>query len=336
LNVRVVQFAPGFRQRTLQDLAPSLRAAVHFPLDYAALALYVRQRGIRILHGTDRPRDIAYTLGIGKLTGAKSIVHVHVKWSEAYSKPAKWGVRNADAVFAISEYVAGTVVAMGTPRERVHTVLNCVDVTRWDPAIDGSGVRAEYSIPRDAPLITSVSRLFSWKGQRELVQAFARVRESAPNAWLMIVGADQPHIDGGSFTAELKRLASELGIADRVVFTGLRTDIPQVMAASDIFAMPSFEEPFGLVFLEAMAMQKPVVALDNGGTPEVVEHGKAGLLSAPYDIPGLAANLLRLLADPAERERMGHYGRERVVSYFNTRRMAQDAGNAYERILGLR
>ncbi len=138
---------------------------------------------------------------------------------------------------------------------------------------------------------------------------------------------------GDSFTRELKQLTTELELSEHVIFTGGRSDIPRVMAACDVFTLPSFEEPFGLVFLEAMAMMKPVVAIDNGGTPEVVEHGRSGLLSAPWDIPELAANINRLVGDPALRASMGQRGRQRVLEYFNAQRMASDAARAYEAVL---
>jgi glycosyltransferase involved in cell wall biosynthesis len=334
IRLRRTRFAPGFRHRDARTVLRQMRSAAAFPVDFAALAAYVRRHRIRIVHSTDRPRDAVYSVCLGRLTGAKSIVHVHVGWTDAYSAPAKWGVRTADAVFSISRFVTGTVVATGTRAERVHTVLNGIDPDRWDPRIDGSGVRREFSVPQGAPLLVSVSRLFEGKGQRELLHAFARVKAQLPDAHLLIVGGDAVEVHGGSFTAELKVLARDLGVTDRVVFTGERPDVPQIMAACDVFAMPSFCEPFGLVFLEAMAMQKPVASLNNGGTPEVVEHGRTGLLSPPRDAEALAANLVTLLRDPDLRARMGATGRARVLEYFNARRMARDAGEAYERILG--
>ena len=82
-----------------------------------------------------------------------------------------------------------------------------------------------------------------------------------------------------------------------------------------------------------MAMQRPVAALDNGGTPEVVEHGRSGLLAPPGDVDAYAANLVTLLKDGALRARMGAYGRARVLEYFNAQRMARDAGEAYQAVL---
>ena len=104
------------------------------------------------------------------------------------------------------------------------------------------------------------------------------------------------------------------------------------MAAADIYAMPSLGEPFGLVFLEAMAMELPVVALESGGAPEVVEQSTTGLLSRPGDRAGLVDNLLSLLGDPSRRRRMGINGRERVQEHFTTSRMAKDTALVYEQL----
>jgi glycosyltransferase involved in cell wall biosynthesis len=84
-----------------------------------------------------------------------------------------------------------------------------------------------------------------------------------------------------------------------------------------------------------MAMRRPVVAIDNGGTPEVIEHGRTGLLSPPWDIAALAANIVTLARDPELRRRMGEHGRERVLSQFDAPRMASDTAATYERLLGL-
>jgi glycosyltransferase involved in cell wall biosynthesis len=333
IRLRATTFAPGFRHRDLPTVLRGVRAAATFPADFASLAGYIRRERIEVIHSTDRPRDAVYAVVLGMLTGAKSIVHVHVAWSDGYSMPAKWGVRHADAVFSISRFVAKTVVGTGTPSERVHTILNCIDPSRWDPSTDGSSIRREFGLAPDAPLLASVSRLFAQKGQRELLRALAIVRAEVPEVRLLIVGEDDVHVHGSSFTDELKVLAVQLGVDDRVVFTGRRTDIPRVMAACDVFSMPSFEEPFGLVFLEAMAMQRPVVALTNGGTPEVVEHGRSGLLAAPSDVEALARHQIALLKDPDLRARMGAYGRARVLDHFNPHRMARDARDAYESIL---
>jgi glycosyltransferase involved in cell wall biosynthesis len=98
--------------------------------------------------------------------------------------------------------------------------------------------------------------------------------------------------------------------------------------------MPSSQEPCAVVFPEAMAMKKAIIALDDGGTCEVVEHGKSGLLSPPQDIEQLAENILSLVNDPARCKQMGEWGRKRVDDYFNTRRLAGDVEHVYRSALG--
>lgn len=332
LHLRVSRFAPGIHERNLETILKTAPGALEAPLEFIRLARYIKQQGIRIIHSSDRPRDSLYCVLLARAAGAKSLVHVHVKWSQYYGAAARWAVNHADGVMAISEYVAGTVAEQRGRRDTIYTVLNGIDLGPWNPELDGSGVRAELSIPRDALVLASISRLFHWKGQRELLKAFALVERQLPNAVLLIVGADAPH-EGGSFTEELRGIAGELGVSEKVRFTGARNDIPQVMAACDVFTMPSFEEPFGLVFVEAMAMAKPVVAIDNGGTPEVVAHGKTGLLAPPWDVQTIAEHILRLLKDRELRLEFGRAGRERALSMFSAERMARDAERAYHRIL---
>jgi glycosyltransferase involved in cell wall biosynthesis len=172
----------------------------------------------------------------------------------------------------------------------------------------------------------TVCRLFRSKGVSELVRALYDVRDAVPSAVLLVVGEEME----GGYLDELRAMARDLGLHDRVRFLGHRDDVAAVMAAADLFSMPSDYEPFGLVYAEAMAMELPVVALDNGGTVEVVQHEVDGLLSAPGDREGLAANLRALLLDPERRAAYGARGRRRVEEQFTTQRMANDAADVYD------
>ena len=114
---------------------------------------------------------------------------------------------------------------------------------------------------------------------------------------------------------------------------GRRSDVERLLAACDVFAMPSLAEPFGLVYVEAMAMEVPVVALDSGGTTEVVAHEVTGLLAEPGDRAGLAKHLLELVSDPSRRAAMGQAGRRRAEACFTSERMATDMAAVYEAIV---
>jgi glycosyltransferase involved in cell wall biosynthesis len=122
-------------------------------------------------------------------------------------------------------------------------------------------------------------------------------------------------------------------VSDRVVFTGPRSDIQRILAVTDIFAMPCIEEGFGLAFVEAMAMKKPIIATRHGATPEVVEDGVNGLLSRPDDIEQLTRTLLTLIDDPEMRRRMGEVNRHRAETMFSPQRMADGIETVYRATL---
>jgi glycosyltransferase involved in cell wall biosynthesis len=325
-------FGPSLYGQSKAQKLKSVTKLVPAAVSLLSLARYIRQHRIQVLHSSDRPRDALACVVLAALTGAKSVIHVHVKYGDWMSPGVKWALGRADALVGVSQFVAESLVSAGYQRERVHAVLNAIDPAKWDPSLSPAEGRSSLGIPADAPLILSVSRLFPGKGQASLIQALGIVKREVPDVRLVIVGEDYPV--GSGTTRCLTALAVEHGVASNVIFTGQRKDVAELLAASDVFALPSYEEPFGLVYAEAMAMKRPVVGLTNGGTPEVVDHGKSGLLSAPDDIQGLATNLLTLLRDPSLRARLGEYGRCQVESRFAPDRMASDFGSLYARLVG--
>jgi len=291
------------------------------------LAWYIRRHDIRVIHSTDRPRDAFACTLLARMTRARGIVHVHVGYAEWMSGLRRRSIRSADALIAISQFVKDTLATSGHPGRTTHVVLNAIDLDRWQPGAGRDDARHELGIPAAAPVVVTVCRLFDAKGPEQLIRAIAVVRDELPDVRLVIVGDDGP--EQGRYSSHLADVAAGLGVADQVLFLGRRSDVPRLMAAADVFAMPSIDEPFGLVYLEAMAMERPVVALTNGGTPEVVVNGVTGLLSEPGDMDALAGNLLRLLRDPSLRRRMGEHGRRRVEEHFTADRMAADAAQVY-------
>jgi len=329
--LRPTYFGPTlWRQSRLQKLASTAKI-VPMISSLVGLAAYVRRHRIEIIHSTDCPRDAFSCVMLSKATGAKSIVHAHVNYGDWMGRGAKWAFGRADALVCVSNFSAETFADAGYPRERVHTVLNAIELSRWDPTRDPAVGRASLGVPEGVPLIVSAGRIIPEKGHYDLLEAFVLVRRELPQARLAIVGADFPL--GSGETARLKERARALGLEDSAIIPGERSDIAGIFAAGEVFALASFGEPFGLVFAEAMAMERPVVALNNGGTVELVEHEKCGLLSAPGDIGALATNPPRPLRDPALRRRMGEYGRKRVETQFTSQRLVADIADLYARLL---
>lgn len=336
LHVRPTDFGPTANSRTPGEIAR--QAVVRGPkaiTDLTRLVAYTRRHGIDIVHGTEKPRDAFYGLLLSRLTGARCVVHLHVKAEDWISPLSRWAMRRADALIGVSDFVSESLMEMGHDRSRVHTVLNALDPSKWQASTPDASVREEFGIARNDPLLVTASRLFPWKGQSELLRALHRLRQSGRRFHLLVVGEDDPRATpgGGSYLQQLRALAEDRSLDDVVTFTGFRTDVRRLMNACDIFAMPSFEEPFGVVYAEAMALGKPVIGLDNGGTREVVRQGITGLLSAPGDIDGLATNIGRLLEDATLREAMGAAGRRRVMMHFSPERLAADVASVYRTVV---
>lgn len=307
-----------------------LRAGWRASLAVARLVAFARRQHTSIVHVADRRVDAVAGVMLARLAGARSVVHCNVAYAPWMPRSLRWALRRADALIAVSDFVARTLVDGGHDRARVHVVPNAIDVAAWNPRRDRAETRHELGLPEGAPAVLSVCRLFEAKGPADLIRACARLRDDHPDLRLLIAGVEG--VPGGTYGRELEALVSELGVPDTVTFLGWRDDIARLMAAADVYAMPSHDEPFGLVFVEAMAMELPVVAVDNGGTPEVVEQGTSGLLSAPGDIDGLVANLAKLIADPSLRHAMGAAGRRRVIGRFDRARFGADIAGVYDRV----
>lgn len=305
-------------------------------LSLLRLVWYVRTCRIDILHTTDRPRDAALTTLLGKLTGAKVVLHLHIKWYPEIGRATTWALKECAAVLAISQFTRRSLTEGGVPDTKIFTVWNATDPAQFDPARGKRGlIRAKFGLSEETPLIGIVARIMIWKGHLELIEALAKVRQALPQVRLAIVGKEDhlAVIDGESYAGKVRRRIAELGLEMNVLWAGWFEDMPQVMTDLDVLAVPSWEEPFGLVVTEAMAMERPVVGFDSGALPEIIVTGETGILVPQKDTDALAEALIALLQNPARRAAMGRAGRERVLKHFTPRRQAAEVEAMYRRIL---
>ena len=338
LHLRLTHFGSTiFDKSGLQLVKRFITTSFSTMMSLTGLVWYTQKHRIQVIHAPMKTRDAFIAVFLAKMTGAKSILHLHQKCpaGDSLEPLARWLVRHADGTVACSRFVAQSAIAWTDCAPcKVFPVLNSLDASLWDYKTDGTAIRHEFGIAPDTVLVASIGRLNQQKGGERLLRGLALIKDQIPDIKLLIVGENDPFDPAGTYTDFLKTLASELGLDDQVIFTGYRSDVRQILAACDLFATPSSDEGFGLACLEAMAMQKPVIGLDNGGTPEVVEHGKSGLLSPLDDIPCLARNLLTLITHPELRQEMGLYGRQRAEQYFNPQRMAKEIEQVYKHVLG--
>jgi glycosyltransferase involved in cell wall biosynthesis len=217
------------------------------------------------------------------------------------------------------------VAVRATPRNKIRLVHNGVDVQRFRfIASERERIRAELEV-RGAFVWLAVGRLEPQKDYPTLLQAFARLGRSDSVLW--IAGE-------GRLREELEGLARSLGLEGRVRLLGKRDDIPSLMSAADAFVLSSAWEGFGLVIIEAMACELPVVVTDSGGPREIVEDGQTGFIVPPKDPDALAQAMLRLMSLPeAERRKMGKLGRERAAAQYSLDRIVDQWEALYTEFL---
>ncbi|MFV0308086.1 MAG: glycosyltransferase [Desertimonas sp.] len=310
----------------------SVMSTLTAPRGLFRLVRYVRRHDIDLVTTSDRPRDAVAAWITARLTGAQLLVHVHTDYAPWMSRPLRLVLRRADRLIGVSEYVTRTLETSG--HERVTTVLNAIDVDAWQPGHGRTAARAELGIADDEVLVLSVCRLYPGKGVGDLLDACCTLLGEHPKVRLAIAGEDVTR--GRAYRTQLAETVTRRGADHAVQLLGHRDDVRRLMAAADIFAMPAHGEPFGLVYVEAMAMELPVVSLSTGGTVEVVEHGVTGLLSERDDLAGLTAHLAELVTDPERRRAMGRAGRRRADQRFRLERQARDVEAVYDQMLAPR
>ena len=267
---------------------------------------------------------------LSSLTGAKLIWHVRNFVETGW---AKWGLCSMgrffpDRIITNSNAVGGIFSTNG----RKETVYNGIDLSHFDRNLDGGKIRSEFKIGKDTPLIGTIGHFAPLKGYEELLGAVREVVGAGFNVKLALVGdCIYPHSKG--YKEKLLSLADSNGLKDKVIFTGFREDIPELLASFDLFVLPSRSEGFGRANLEAMAMGKPVISTNIGGIPEVVLDGVTGILVSPGKPKALSHAIMRLLDDPGLRESMGREGRRRVEGHFTLKTHVQGIEKIYREIL---
>jgi glycosyltransferase involved in cell wall biosynthesis len=217
------------------------------------------------------------------------------------------------------------------PRRPVHLAYPGIEPPELLEPAPLAELRAEVGVPAARTVVGISGRLVRWKNQDAVVRAVARLHEQGRDVHGLVVGGEGHGHDAG-YGAELEQLAASLEIADRITFTGHRTDAVELTQVMDVAVNASDPEPFGLVVLEALAGRRPVVAIARGGPAEVIQDGVTGRLVERPDPELLSTALAPLVDDPDLRARMGEAGRAQVLSRFSLSRFAQAIRQALDRV----
>ncbi len=272
-----------------------------------------------------------------RLAGVPVVVHTyHGHLLHGYYNPVTaWLLRLmeralgrwTDCIIAVSDQVKRDLIAYHVaPREKIAVMHLGFDLQPFlDCPAHRGHFRRELGLTNGARLVGIVGRIFPIKNHRLFIDAASHVAARDPSARFVIVG-------DGVLRPAVEERARELGLADRVIFTGWRHDLPLIYADLDILVVSSNNEGTPVSVIEAMAAGRPVVGTRVGGLPDLIVHGQNGYLVDPQDADGLAEAILRLLNDQDTAHRMGRAGREAARQRFTIDRLASGMEQLYHRL----
>jgi glycosyltransferase involved in cell wall biosynthesis len=296
----------------------------------------IRNDRIDIVHGQGARADFYARLasGFSRKTMYVSTIQMPVEGYDVgpmkrllYKSLDRFSEKFVDYFLVVSSVLAQAMIqGHGIPQGKVVKIYNGIETDYYKPHDQEEGrrrVRQEYSVNDSEVLIGSLGRLVWQKGFEYFIHAMPILIRDLPEAKFLIVGE-------GPLRQELEGQTRSLGIQDRLVFTGHRNDIRDMMAAMDIIVIPSLLEGFPMITLEAMAMEKPIVTTSIDGIMEQIRDGMEGLLIAPKSPPALAQAVKRLVDNPDYARSLGINARAKVVRDFSVHKMIAETIKVYE------
>jgi glycosyltransferase involved in cell wall biosynthesis len=315
--------AAQFRDRGFDPATFALRRPID-PACVTGLAELFRQRRVDLAHSHEFTMAV-YGAAAARRTGIPHLITMHggTAWSARWRRriAMRWATRASSGTVAVSVPTRLQLERILGASRRIEVVSNGVPRR----AGNRDRLRRELDVGDKEPLIVAVGNLYPVKGHATLLRALAGPGTGQP--WKLAIAGQ------GDEAERLRALAVEIGVDDRVHLLGYRADIPDILAAADIFAMPSLSEGLPLALLEAMFGGRAIVASRVGGIPDALKDGHEGLLVPAGDEEALGTALQRLLSNPAMRTALGAGARRRAEAEFTVGRMTDQYECLYRRIL---
>lgn len=294
------------------------------------LMLLLRDLGVDLLHTWLFHANLFGRLA-GRLEGVPTIISSERSVNQGKGLFRIWADRFtstlANLIVVNAEAVRQTLVRReGISPSKISVIKSGVDLMKFSNGKVNGNLRSELGVDRKDFVISTVARLDPVKGHEDLLLAMQEVWKAIPSTRLLLVG-------GGPQKKHIERKIELLGMAEKVMMLGVRRDIPEILAISDLFVLPSWEEGMPLSLLEAMGMGKAVVATDVGGVREVIPNDSLGVVVPARDPERLGQAIMNLLRDAKKREEMGRNARHHIQNAFDVSRTVRELEKAYHQIL---
>ena len=299
----------------------------------ARLARHIVRRDIQIVHAYNFYGNV-FATPPARLVAPVTIASIRDRapyLTAMQKRVQRYACQFADCLLVNADAVRDWLIAEGYDASKISVIRNGVDLSRFDNAPPREQLRRELGLPDDTPLVGVISRLTRLKGLEPFLEAAAMVKTRVPRARFLIVGETSP-MDRG-YLGELQQYAERCGVANDVIFTGIRRDVPAVLSSLNVSVMPSLNEALSNVVLESMAAGAPTVATCVGGTPEAIVDGVTGVLVPPADPSALANGIVHLLDDTKLAAHLGFAARARIVDHFSVKRMVRSTEDLYVELL---
>jgi len=304
-------------------------------------ARHIRKNLIEIVHTYNFYSNV-FAVPAARLAGASVIVasirDAGFPLSPVQKRVHRIACSMADCIVTNADAIRRRLVQEGYPARKIVVIPNGVEAPKQVAAGSGTPLRRELGIPATAPLVAVLARLEKVKGIEYFLEAVALLAGQFAEARFLVVGdacrvRNRSGAPGTDYRKELEAVASRLAIRDRVIFTGLRDDVPRMLSEIAVSVLPSLSEGLSNTLLESMAAGVPVVATRVGGNPEAVEDGATGLLVPSRDPAALARAIALLLQDRTLASRLGRCGQQRVAECFSNERMVRRTEELYRQLL---
>ena len=291
-----------------------------------ALTKIARKHSINLIYANTAKASI-YAITTKLFTKKKVIWHVrdNVKRT-TYSKVL---TRNSDVIVSISKYINNQVLS---DTKQKYLIYGGLDIKKWSPKpTQEKTLRVEMGMQNDTMLVAQIGQLTRWKNYPDFIEAANIVRKTQANVHFLIIGDNLSGRDN-RYKTELKKLVDKLQLNSFVSFLGNRPNIEELLNQIDLLVHPAINEPFGRVLIEAMSMEKPVIAYNCGGPKEIIVNNKTGYLVEPNNYKKLAEKTIYLLKNESLRIELGKTGRKRVIEEFNIERYIEEMMNLFDQV----
>ena len=304
------------------------------PFDLKALSTirhFIKENDIKIIHSHGYKSNFYALLATLYNKNLSSITTCHLWTGESlrdriYEFLDKIMLNRFDRIVTVSDELMAQVATLRVSKGKVTTIYNGIDLNRFNGSVNIDEIRKKFNIPLHFKVIGTIGRLNEQKAQIFIIESASQILKVFPDTIFMIVG-------DGPLKQSLQEKVVAAKLENNFLFTGIYKNIPEILAAMDIFILPSLAEGLPMALLEAMAAKKPIIASKVGSIPQLIIPDETGLLIEPRDVPSLENSIIGLLNDKDKAGKLAENGYMTIVNKFSSKVMTRKYIDVYDTLL---